>query len=183
MNKLSRISIAAYLLAVLAALATAAAHGQEKFTYNHAAPPDASKYIKDHSIDVDDVPGHKVRIVEIQRTYTKDHPTIMGVKVLEMWFRGFTDYGANGGPGYGYETWVLEDGSKIFLESKFLSSTEPTASGSRRGRSFATDRFVGGTGKYATIRGSLTSSAEFDTDPKSGYNRPISKGEYWLANP
>ncbi len=183
MNKASPIQFAATLLILLAGLMSAAAHGQEKFTYNHAAPPDASKYIRDYSIEVDDVPGHKVRIVEIQRTYTKNHPTIMGAKVVETWFRGFTDYGARGGPGRGYETWILEDGSKVYLESVFLSTIEVTASGSRRGTSYATDRFVGGTGQYATIRGSVASITEFDTDPNTGYNRPSSRGEYWLANP
>jgi len=160
-----------------------AAHAQEKFTYNHASPPDTSKYLRDHSIEVDDVAGHKVRIVEIQRTYTKNHPTVLGVKVVETWFRGFTDYGANGGPGHGYETWILEDGNKIYVESVFLSSTEATATGSRRGTSHSADRFVGGTGKFASIRGSLSTSVEFDSDAKTGYNRPVARGEYWLANP
>jgi len=182
MNKPFRASLPAYVLVVLVALASAAAHGQEKFTYSHSTPPDESKYLRDHSIEVDDVPGHKVRIVEIQRVYTKDHPTIMGVKVKEMWFRGFTDYGASGGPGHGYETWILEDGNKVFLESMFLSYTEPSGGGGRRGNSYSTLRFVGGTGKYATIQGSLSSSVEFDSDPKNGYNRPVTKGEYWLAN-
>lgn len=171
------------LLAAAVALWNVNAYGQQKFTYNHDSPPDASKYLRDHSIEVDDVPGHKVRIVEIQRTYTKNHPTIMGTRVVETWFRGFTDYGANGGPGRGYETWILEDGNKVYTESVFLSTIEVTATGSRRGTSYSTDRFVGGTGKYATIRGTLNSTAAFDTDPNTGYNRPSTRGEYWLANP
>ena len=178
-----RLFVVGCTLALVALMTAVHCYGQEKFSYSHSSPPDTSKYLRDYSIEVDDVPGHKVRIVEIQRTFTKDHPVIMGTKVLEMWFRGFTDYGANGGPGHGYETWILEDGNKVFLESVFLSSTEATATGSRKGASHATVRFLGGTGKYASIRGSLSSSAEFDTDPKNGYNRPASKGEYWFANP
>jgi len=173
----------ACVFALVAAFGSAQCYAQQKFTYSYSMPPDTSKYLKDYSIEVDDVPGHKVRIVEIQRTFTKDPPAIMGTKVLEMWFRGFTDYGANGGPGHGYETWILEDGNKLFLESVFLSSTEATATGSRRGTSTSTVRFVGGTGKFASIRGSFSSSVEFDSDPKNGYNRPTSRGEYWLANP
>ena len=171
------------LLVMVLGLVSVAANGQQKFSYHHSAPPDTSTYVQDHSIEVDDVPGHKVRIVEIRRIYTKDHPTIMGAKVVETWFRGMTDYGARGGPGRGYETWVLEDGSKVYLESVFLSTIEVTASGSRRGTSYSTDRFVGGTGPYATIRGSVNSITEFDTDPTTGYNRPSSRGEYWLAAP
>jgi hypothetical protein len=165
-------------------IAIALAHpcyGQQKYSYSHSSPPEASRYIHDYSIEVDDVPGHKVRIVEIQRTYSKDHPIIMGTKVIEMWFRGFTDYGSNGGPGHGYETWILEDGNRLFCESIFISSTEASATGSRKGTSTSTLRFVGGSGKYASIRGNISSSVEFDNDPKTGYNRPSSKGEYWFS--
>lgn len=183
MNFASWSRITGCALALFVGLASSAACAQQKYTYSHASPPDASKYIRDHSIEVDDVPGHKVRIVEIQRTYTKDPPRIMGVKVVETWFRGFTDYGASGGPGHGYETWILEDGNKIYLETTFLSYAQTTATGSRRGTSHSTDRFVGGTGKFASIRGQLSASVEFDSDPKAGYNRPVTQGEYWLANP
>ncbi len=182
MIRLSRSFVGGCVFAVVAVLASPPSIAQQKFSYSHSTAPDTSKYLRDYSIEVDDAPGHKVRIVEIQRIYTKDHPMVMETKVLEMWFRGFTDYGASGGPGHGYETWILEDGNKIFLESVFLSSTEATATGSRRGASHSTVRFVGGTGKYATIRGSLNSSVEFDSDPKTGYNRPTSRGEYWFAN-
>jgi hypothetical protein len=119
--------------------------------------------------------------VEIQRTYTKDHPLIMGTKVVETWFRGFTDYIGGAGPGHGYETWILEDGNKLFLEVVFVSSTEPTATGSRRGTSQGAFRFVSGTGKFLSIQGTLTSSTEFDTDAKAGYNRPTVRGEYWFS--
>jgi hypothetical protein len=173
--------VCACIFAVFNALLGATSYAQEKYSYNHSSPPETSRYIRDHSIDVDDVPGHKVRVVEIQRIYTKDHPVIMGTKVLETWFRGFTDYIGSAGPGHGYDTWIMEDGNKLFLESIFLSTTEPTATGSRRGTSHATLRFVGGTGKFSSIQGTLTSSTEFDTDPKSGYNRPKGRGEYWFV--
>ena len=182
MMRASLPSVGSWVFAVIALLSVAPCNAQQKFVYSHSSPPDASKYIRDYSIDVDDVPAHKVRIVEIQRTYTKEPPTIMGTKVVETWFRGFTDYGSSGGPGHGYETWILEDGNKVFLESVFLSSTESTPTGSRRGTSHSTSRFVGGTGKYASIRGNLSASTEFDNDPKTGYSRPSSRGEYWLMN-
>lgn len=183
MNRAAWSRLGGCVFVMLLGLTSVSAHAQQKYTYSHASPPDASKYIRDHSIEVDDVPGHKVRIVEIQRTYTKDHPTIMGTKVVESWFRGFTDYGASGGPGHGYETWILEDGSRIYLETTFLSYVQTTATGSRRGTSHSTDRIVGGTGRFVSIRGQLSASVEFDSDPKTGYNRPVTQGEYWLANP
>jgi hypothetical protein len=39
---------------------------------------------------------------------------------------------------------------------------------------------VGGTGRFAKVRGVLTDVSHFDTDPKSGYNTLESKGEYWF---
>src|SRR5690349_14361431 len=62
---------------------------------------------------------------------------------------------------------------QIFLESTFLCSTESTATGSREGTSYATARFVGGTGKYAGIRGSLSSTTEFDTIPRHATTGPL----------
>src|SRR3989442_1095610 len=148
--------VAAFMFTMVGVLLGATCYAQEKYSYSPSSPPQASRYVHEYTIDVDDVPGHKVRIVEIQRTYTKDHPMIMETKVVESWFRGFTDYIGSGGPGHGYETWILEDGNKLFLESVFVSSTEPTATGSRRGTSHFTSRFVGGTGKFSSIQGRLT---------------------------
>jgi hypothetical protein len=172
-------SVAIALVGLASAGSTCA---DQKFTYDYSSPPASSQYVHDYAIDVDDTPGHKIRIVEVLRKYEKDPPELLGIKVTETWFRGFTDYpGSQGGPGHGYQTWLLEDGSRVYLEDQFVSYTEVTSSGSKRGTSHATSRFVGGTGKFAKIRGSLKSTTEFDTDPKNGYNRPISRGEYWIA--
>jgi hypothetical protein len=75
---------------------------------------------------------------------------------------------------------VLEDGNKIFTEWLGTSYSEATSTGSRRGTYHGTTRWIGGTGKYATIRAVITADVEFDTDPKTGYNRPVAKGEYWF---
>jgi len=174
---------AACAFGLICMVSGASCHAQQKYLYNYSSPPDSSRYVHDYSIEVDDVPGHKVRIVEIQRSFVKDPPTILGTKIVETWFRGFTDYRDGAGPGHGYETWTLEDGNKVFLESVFASVSEPTASGYRRGEAYATARFVGGTGKFAFIQGTLTSKTEFDNDPNAGYNRPSTRGEYWLAKP
>lgn len=169
------------VLGVVTLLLAVSAQAQQKNVYSHASPPDSSRYVRDHAIELDDTPGHRVRVVEIQRIYTQNAPVLAGVKVVESWFRGYTDYRANGGPGHGYETWILEDGSKVFLETDFTGFVETTASGSRRGASYGATRFVGGTGNFAGIRGVLTTIAEFDSDPKTGYNRPSSRGEYWFV--
>ena len=154
--------------------------GQEKHRYDQSGPPQSSRYVQQHVIDVGDVPGHQIRILEIQRTHTSDHPVVMGTKVVESWVRGFSDYVNGVGPATGYGVWLLEDGNKIFTQYIGTSYTEATSTGSRRGTYHGTTRLVGGTGRFAAIRGVLTDTVEFDTDPKSGYNRPVSQGEYWF---
>lgn len=178
-NAMNRSSRWVFIL-LSSVLLTGNVYGQEKFSFSSSTAPQSSRYVKEYSIDLDDVPGHKIRIVEIQRSYTKDNPEIMGVKVVESWLRGSTDYIGGIGPAVGYDTWVLEDGNRIFLEWSSLSSSEPTQSGSRRGTSHATSRFVGGTDKFAGIQGTLMSTVEFDTDKEKGYSRPTMRGEYWI---
>lgn len=178
MNRLYSVAALSHL--ALNAVASASSYAQERYQYSYSLPPASSRYVQDHSIEVDDVASHKIRIVEIQRTYTKDHPLVLGTKVTETWLRGLTNYVGGGGPAHGYETWVLEDGNKIFLEWTSLTSTEDSPTGSRRGTSHAAARFVGGTGKFVSMRGTLNMTVEFDTDPKAGYSRPTGRGEYWF---
>jgi len=168
------------LVPMLAIVFAGPVWAQQKYPYNHSTAPQSSRYVQQHMIDVGDIPGHQVRILEVQRNYTSDHPVIMGTKVVESWTRGFSDYVNGIGPARGYEVWILEDGNKVFVEWSGTSYTESTATGSRRGTFHGTTRFVGGTGRFATIRGITTEATEFDTDPKTGYNRPTSRGEYWF---
>jgi hypothetical protein len=172
--------IGSFTVAVVTLFFAGLASAQQKYPYNHSTAPQSSRYVQQHIIDVGDIPGHQVRILEVQRTYTTDNPVVMGTKVVESRTRGSSDYINGVGPAQGYEIWVLEDGNKIFQEWRATSYTEATSTGSRRGTSHATIRLTGGTGRFATIRGVITNDVEFDTDPKTGYNRPVSKGEYWF---
>ena len=169
-----------FCAAVVTLFVAGIASAQQKYPYNQSSAPQSSRYVQQHIIDVGDIPGHQIRIYEYQRMHTADHPVVMGTKVVEQWVRGSSDYVNGVGPTQGYETWVLEDGSKIFSEFRGTSYSEATSTGSRRGTFHGTVRLIGGTGKYATIRGVMTSDTEYDTDPKTGYNRPVSKGEYWF---
>jgi hypothetical protein len=156
------------------------ASAQQKYPFINPSAPQSSRYVQQQIIDVGDIPGHQIRIYEIQRMYTADHPVIMGTKVVEVWARGSADYVNGVGPAQGYDIMMLEDGSKIFAEWRGTSYSEATSTGSRRGTFHGTIRWIGGTGKYATIRGVITAVSEFDTDPKTGYNRTVHKGEYWF---
>lgn len=166
---------------LLVFLIPATTWAQQKYQYNHSTPPQSSRYVQQHIIDADDMPGHQVRIFEIQRKYTRDHPVIAGVKVVESWDRGSSDYTNGVGPAQGYGTWVLDDGNKIFTKWSGSSSSRATSTGAKEGIYTGTTYLLGGTGKFATIRGVLAEKSEFNTDPDNGYNYTSSQGEYWFV--
>ena len=69
---------------------------QEKHALVISAENVKSRYVKQLSIDVDDVAGHQVRVFEYQRVFPVDaQPVVDGEKIVEQWGRGFSNY-ANG---------------------------------------------------------------------------------------
>lgn len=181
MNKNMRtMSVLSISLAVLLFVFSGLALAQQKYTYTHSTAPQSSRYVQQHKMDVGDIPGHQVRILEIHSKYTRGHPVVSGTKVVETWTRGFSDYINGVGPAHGYDVWVLEDGNKIYAEWSGTTYAKPTSTGSIRGTFNGTFRFTGGTGKFATIRGVVTTAGEFDSDPDNGYNNSSDRGEYWF---
>ena len=52
-----------------------------------------SRYVQQHMIDVDDVPGHQIRVQESERTYPADKQfAIDGERVVDWWIRSFSNY-------------------------------------------------------------------------------------------
>ena len=140
-----------------------------------------SRYVQQLVIDVDDVPGHQVRVQESHRTYPADkRPVVGGERLVEAWVRGFSNYTGGIGAAWGYVTWITDKGNKIFSEYSGFSDSTTTETGSKRGIYHGTAQLVGGSGRFAKIRGVLVDVAEFDTDPKAGYNTADSRGEYWF---
>src|SRR5258705_2658018 len=67
-----------------------------------------SKYTQQLAVDVGDLAGHQVRVVEIKRTYSEETKlSITGVRVKESWLRGLTDYVNGSGPARAYTVWIL----------------------------------------------------------------------------
>ncbi len=169
---------------VVALMTIGVASAQQRYPIETAGEGQTgSKYTQQLAIDVGDVPGHQVRVVEIMRTYSDATKLrIMGAPVKESWLRGLTDYVNGSGPARGYTVWVLDDGEKVFLQWDSITQSESTATGSRKGSSEAVTRIINGTGKYKGIRGLMRDTVQFDTDPQTGYSRASSKGEYWFEN-
>jgi hypothetical protein len=76
--------------------ATAAASrntfAQEKQKVIVKVLPENSKFTQQHAINVEDFPGHQLRVFEIHRTFPDNPPIINGLKLVEQWNRGITDY-------------------------------------------------------------------------------------------
>ena len=171
-------------LSILATLASAAlftishAQAQEKHHVSYQAPAENTKYLQQYVIDAGDVKGHQVRIYEIKKTYPKEAFVLNGVNVVEEWIRGYSDYVDGNGRNWGYSTYQLENGDKVFTRYEGNSHTLIASDGAKKGSGISTGVLIGGTGKFRTIRGTMRTSYSFD--PSKGYNNSQSEGDYWM---
>src|SRR5215468_12046834 len=106
MNKrTSNISTVLAVMATFAALGlmpTSDGWAQEKCKRSGSNLAQDTKYIQQHVIDVGDVPGHQVRILELHYTPSNSKPNCEGLKVVEAWSRGYSDYTNINGRAWGY---------------------------------------------------------------------------------
>ncbi len=168
-------------LCVVAALSPGAIWAQQKHPVSISSEGAKTRFIQQLAIDVDDLPGHQVRVFENHRIYAADKQArVAGERIVESFGRGLSNYVIGIGPVFGYLTLVTDKGNKIFLEFSGTSETRPTETGSKRGTYRGTARFVGGTGQFSNIRGYLVEEAKYDTDPNTGYNFGEFRGEYWF---
>jgi hypothetical protein len=90
-------------------LVAGSAWAQEKRQLTMSGEGAKGKYVQQHIIDMDDVPGHQLRIYEVHRDYpTENGPVIEGEKVVEAWVRGFSNYTNGVGPVYGNTTFITD---------------------------------------------------------------------------
>ena len=151
---------------------------QEKCKMKWEVPAANSNYTEQHVIDVGDVPGHQVRILELHRTFPNDQPNCEGLKRVEQWNRGYSDYIDRNGRSWGYTVTILENGDKIFGEFSGTTQTVVAADGSKKSTFSGVVVYTGGTGKYQGVRGLQRESAVFD--PEKNFNQSQSEAEYWL---
>lgn len=137
-----------------------------------------TKFTQQHVIDVGDVPGHQVRILEIHRTPSNAKPNCEGLKVVESWNRGYSDYININGRAWGYSVSVLESGDKIFSQWSGTSQTVLNPDGTKKSTYTGVYTLIGGTGKYRGIRGMGRDVYLFD--PKAGFNEGQWEEEYWI---
>jgi hypothetical protein len=176
MNRVTPVSLTSIVVLCLSVIPPAGdALAQQKQQLVFKVGAENSKYTQQHTIDVGDVPGHQIRLFEIRRTYPDNAPTINGMKIVESWARGITDYTNNNGPATTYSVYVLESGDKFFTRGSLVAVQSPGAS---KLTATTVGPITGGTGKLAGIQGMARTVAS--ADPKAGFNETQVEIEYWI---
>lgn len=178
MRKYRLILLSALLLG-MSTLTVIDAAAQDKRRIKYQTPAENTKYVQQHVIDAGDIQGHQVRIVEIKKTIPKDALAFEGISVVEEWNRGYSDYVDGNGRNWGYTTFVLENGDKVFARWDGNAQTVIDSGGAKKSSGTSTSILTGGTGKFQKIRGTMRGSYTFD--PGKGINTGHSEGEYWMS--
>ena len=146
---------------------------QQRLAFSVSA--ENTKYTQQHTIDVGDVSGHQVRLFEIHRTYPSNAPTISGMKIVESWTRGISDYTDNNGQATSYSVYVLENGDKFFTRGSLIAIQTP---GESNLSATTVGPITGGTGKLSRITGMARSTSL--ANPQTGLNETHVDIQYWL---
>lgn len=173
---MSAIRLTAMVIVFIGATAlcvTNAAWAQQKYTIS-AAPNSSSQFLQEHIIDVDDVPGHRLRVYEIRQDYPQRDLAFAGVVVKQGLSRNISDaINGNGSFTY-YMVYSLEDGNKVFARG-----TGTTQADAIVGYRFViVENFVGGTGKFKGMRGQVRGGGV--RAPGANSLTVEWKGEYWI---
>ena len=102
------------LLCLAMAFPAGNALAQEKQHVSFKASAENSTYPQQLDLGVGDVPNHRVRAFEVHFTYPSDPPVINGLKVVQAWGRGLSDYTDGNGSNIVDNMIVMENGDKIF---------------------------------------------------------------------
>ena len=173
------------ILLVLSYLSTTIA--QEQISYSFSHPSDVNEYTVQHIIEVNDVPGHIIRIASIVSAeedgwLSLDPPVeFNGIKVASTEAHFSTDYINFNGMLEGYMIYHMENGDKIFAELKGAAQTKFKDDGTLDVSHYSgVDTFTGGTGMFEGIRGMFRHTSV--TDPTRGVGPTVDRdGSYWFV--
>ncbi|HVT28541.1 MAG TPA: hypothetical protein VHE81_11060 [Lacipirellulaceae bacterium] len=174
MNRVNILSLTALTALGLAAL-PGSAFAQEKQHVSFKTAAENSKPTQQLNIDAGDVPNHIVRVFEVHRTYPNNPPVIDGLRLVEVWNRGYLDLTGGYGGGTSYNVYVMANGDKFFTRN--ISVTQTT---SNLNSNTQVGFITGGTGKLAGMQGIVRLSSIFDTTGKTGFNESQTDIDYWM---
>lgn len=152
---------------------------QQILKYSYKGSGAVTKYTEQHTLDVGDVTGHQIRVASLETKYANDAPEYDGVKVVESAAWLTADYTGGSGRFMQYAVLQMANGDKIFTRTEALTQTSTGSDGGRKSSFSTVTTLTGGTGKFATIRGTIRGSGS--TDFKNPVTINPSEGEYWFA--
>ncbi len=171
MNAIRSAVLVAALASVLGGASSASA--QQKYTIT-STPNSNAQVLQEHIIEVDDVPGHRLRLYEIRQDYPQRDLAFVGVVVKYGLSRNISDaINGNGSFTY-YMVYTLEDGNKVFARGTGTTQSDPSAGY----RFVIVENFVGGTGKFKGLRGQARGGGT--RAPGASSLAVEWKGEYWV---
>jgi hypothetical protein len=162
-------------VAALSLSGAPSAWAQQKQKMSYKVGAENSKYTQRHTLDVGDESGHQLVVFEIHRTFPSNAPAVNGVKLKEIWTRGYADYVTGNGLSTNYGIYVLENGDKFYTRASSMGQAD--AAGKRS--TVSVGQILGGTGKLAGMKGMVRSTGA--SDGKAGFNESQSEIEYWFA--
>jgi hypothetical protein len=147
----------AALLCLVIALTGSNAFAQQKQHVSFKTAAENGKFTQQLIIDVGDAPEHIVRAFEIHFTHPNNPPVINGLKLVETWGRGITDYIDGNGNATVYIVIAMENGDRLFARV-----TGVTSKTSERLAATQVGFITGGTEKLAGMQGVVRIFADFD---------------------
>jgi hypothetical protein len=158
---------------MLALVASADAVAQQKQKVAYRVDAKDATYPQRHVLDVGDQPGHQVNVFEIHRKFAGDGPVVNGIRLKEIWTRGYGDYVDSNGLSVNYSIYVGENGDKFYS----MARTMGTAEAGKRS-TVSVGELRGGIGKFAGIKG--ITRAKGASEGAKGYNSTDAEIEYWF---
>jgi hypothetical protein len=149
------------------------AFAQQKYTISQPAGA-TSKFTQEHVIEVGDVPGHQLRVYEVQNEFPRNDLAFGGVVAKQMVSNGLSDSVNGSGSFTAYNVYSMADGSRVFV--RLTGTTQSDGAGGSR--SVSVENFVGGTGKFKGIRGQMRNTLQRASG--SGVLNVQVSGEYWM---
>jgi hypothetical protein len=153
-------------MALLSAVAPpwSSALAQQKQLVSYKTPAENIKITQQKNVDVGYVPDHIVRVYENHQTLPRNGPLIDGLRLVETWQRGITDLTDGNGSSTIYMVFVVENGDKFFVRGAAVVQT--SAAGKLTGTRVGI--ITGGTGRLATIQGTVRGINNFDLKGGTG---------------
>ena len=150
----------------------------EKCKIVTANPASDTEYSEQYVIDVDDMPGHQIRIFEIHNLYKDPIENCEGLLLVERISWGNSDYTNGVGRVWGYQISIFHNGDKIFSNWSGISQKLTIPQDGATGLFTGTITITGGTGVNKGVRGTGVERAYFN--PSTGYNEADHMIEYWV---